>query len=103
MSALQAGLDRDFTQLKKSRTWYFGEVPGSDVGAGRPARSTSEETAIRSYFEQKGLPLCGIIPYDECITQADLNAQALIDFQGDAPSVIAIEQLLDKVLEISRN
>ena len=27
-SALAAGMARDFTQLKKSRTWYFGEMPG---------------------------------------------------------------------------
>ncbi len=79
-----------------------GEIPIEKAfGVANKVRNKSEETAIRSFFDQKSLPLLAIIPYDECISRADLNAQALIDFQGDAPAVSAIEQLLDKVLEIS--
>ncbi len=78
------------------------EIPIKKVfGVANKVRNMSEENAIRSFFNQKGLSLLAIVPYDEHVCQADLNAQALIYFQSDAPAVSAIEQLLDKVLEIS--
>jgi CO dehydrogenase maturation factor len=93
-----------FRSLETARRLFrlANEIPIEKVfGVANKVRNKSEETAIRSFLDQKSLPLLAIIPYDECVSQADLNAQSLIDFQGDAPAVSAIEQLLDKVLEIS--
>ncbi len=50
-----------------------GEIPIEKAfGVANKVRNKSEETAIRSFFDQKSLPLLAIIPYDECIIQADL-------------------------------
>ena len=93
-----------FRSLESARRLFrlASEVPIKKVfGVANKVRNTSEENAIRSFFNQRGFQLLAIVPYDENICQADLNAQAPIDVRGDAPAVIAIEQLLDKVLENS--
>lgn len=92
-----------FRSLESARRLFrlANEIPIKNVFAvANKVRSDAENSAIAAFFEQNRLPVLATIPYDETIRQADLEPCALIDFCRDAPAVIAITHLLDKVLEL---
>jgi CO dehydrogenase maturation factor len=90
-----------FRSLESARRLFklASEIPIKNVfGVANKVRTDSEKTAISQFFEQKNLPLLCTIPYDDNIRQADLNACALIDFCDDSPAIVAIAELLQKLL-----
>jgi CO dehydrogenase maturation factor len=71
------------------------EIPIKNVYAiANKVRNTAEESAIRTFCEQKQMPIAIVIPYDESVGRADLMGKALIDTERTAPSVQAIERLV---------
>ena len=90
-----------FRSLESARRLFqlAAEVPIKNIfGVANKVRTKSEKDAIDQFFKQKNLPLLVTIPYDDNIRQADLNACALIDFCDDSPAVVAIDELLEKLL-----
>jgi CO dehydrogenase maturation factor len=61
-------------------------------------RSTRDEATVRDFASRHGLPIAGVVPYDEAVVAADERGTALIDYQATAPSVAAIRQLADDLL-----
>jgi len=61
-------------------------------------RSRQDEDTMRAYAARHGLPVAGVVPYDEAVIKADETGVALIDLQPDAPSVRAIRALADHLL-----
>ncbi len=91
-----------FRSLESARRLFqlASEVPVKNIwGVANKVRNDAEKSAITSYFEQKRLRLVATIPYDEAVSEADLNACALIDYREDSPAVNAIRELLERLLE----
>ena len=65
---------------------------------GNKVRTEREEAAIREYCARQGFDLRAIVPFDENVTEADLQGRALIDVAPGAPAVRAIEELASDVL-----
>jgi len=61
-------------------------------------RSARDEESMRDYAARHGIPVAGIVPYDEAVISADERGVALIEHQPDAPSVTAIRRLADDLL-----
>lgn len=61
-------------------------------------RTERDEATIRAYCTQLGLPLIGLLPYDEAAQQADRENTALIDYAPDAPAVRAVSGIVDALL-----
>ncbi len=61
-------------------------------------RDDRELEAVRSFAGQHGLPVEGVIPYDERMPDAERAVAAPLDFAPDAPAVKAIGELAEEVL-----
>jgi len=62
-------------------------------------RTPRDEDTMRAYAERHGLPMAGVVPYDDAVVQADAGGMALIDLKPDAPSVGAIRRLANHLLD----
>jgi len=62
-------------------------------------RTPRDEETMRAYAARHGMPVAGVVPYDEAVVKADEGGVALIDLQPDAPSVTAIRRLADLLLD----
>jgi CO dehydrogenase maturation factor len=62
-------------------------------------RTPRDEETMRAYAERHGLPVAGVVPYDDAVVQADETGVALIDLRPDAPSVAAIQRLAEHLLD----
>lgn len=92
-----------FRSLESARRLFqlAGEIPIKNVfGVANKVRSESEWDAIQAFFKQKNLALLAMVPYDDAVREADLNASALVDFAENSPAVRAVEQLLHKLTDI---
>jgi CO dehydrogenase maturation factor len=58
-------------------------------------RSPRDEEILRSYCEDRGIEIGGIVPFDEAIQEADREGRALIDYEPEAEAVGAIERIAD--------
>lgn len=56
-------------------------------------RTPQDEAAIRQFCQKHNLDLIAIIPYDEAVVTAEMQAKALVDFAPEAPAMQAIRQL----------
>jgi len=56
-------------------------------------RSPRDEEIIRSYCEEHGVELGGLVPWDEAIQEADREGRALMDYAPAAPAVTSVERL----------
>ena len=74
-----------------------------ELGIGRvwavanKVRSERDEEIIRSYCADHGVELGAIVPWDEAIQEADREGRALMDYDPEAPAVIAVEGIADLV------
>ncbi|MDQ3911227.1 MAG: hypothetical protein M3305_05545 [Actinomycetota bacterium] len=62
-------------------------------------RSPRDEEILRSYCEERGIEIGGVVPFDEAIQEADREGRALIDHEPAAPAVSAIESIADLLEE----
>lgn len=61
-------------------------------------RTPRDEETVRDFAARHGLPLAGVVPYDEAVVSADERGAALIEYRPDAASVGAIRRLADDLL-----
>ncbi|MGY5879668.1 MAG: AAA family ATPase [Candidatus Thorarchaeota archaeon] len=77
---------------------------GQDIGidrvfaVGNKIMNDTEEMYITKAVESKGIPLIGMIPYDETLREADRQAIAPLDMDEHCPAVEAIKKLKADVL-----
>ena len=50
-------------------------------------------------MEKEGIPLLGIIPLDETVKQADRKGVAPIDLDENSPSMLAIAEIKQKLIQ----
>jgi len=60
-------------------------------------RSARDEEIIRSYCTDHGVELAAVVPWDEAIQDADREGRALMDYQPEAPAVVAVQGIADLV------
>lgn len=58
-------------------------------------RTPQDEAAIRQFCQKYNLELMAVIPFDEAVVMAEMQAKALVDFSSEAPTVQVIRQLGD--------
>jgi len=77
---------------------------GQDIGidrvfaVGNKIMNDTEEKYITEALESKGIPLIGMIPYDETLREADRQAIAPLDMDEHSPAVEAIKILKAAIL-----
>lgn len=69
-------------------------------GVVNKVRSPEERDLVFKVFEKYRVEAIAAIPFDENVYTADKYGYALIDYKRDSPSVKAINELADKLLEI---
>jgi CO dehydrogenase maturation factor len=62
-------------------------------------RGDRDEAAIREYCARRQFEVIGVVPFDESVTEADHQGRALIDFAPTSAAVVAVEALVDVVLD----
>jgi CO dehydrogenase maturation factor len=60
-------------------------------------RSERDEEIIRSYCAEHGVELGAVVPWDEAIQEADREGRALMDYDPEAPAVVAVEGIADLI------
>jgi CO dehydrogenase maturation factor len=60
-------------------------------------RSERDEEIIRSYCTEHGVELGAVVPWDEAIQEADREGRALMDYDLEAPAVVAVEGIADLI------
>ncbi len=60
-------------------------------------RSERDEEIIRSYCAEHGVELGAVVPWDEAIQEADREGRALMDYDLEAPAVVAVEGIADLI------
>lgn len=65
-------------------------------------RTPRDEETVRDFARRHGLPVEGVVPFDDAVLAADERGAALIEYQPMAPSVAAIRRLADGVLSGGR-
>ncbi len=60
-------------------------------------RSARDEEIIRSYCADHGVELAAVVPWDEAIQDADREGRALMDYEPEAPAVVAVQGIADLV------
>ena len=66
-------------------------------GVANKVRTPAEEAVIRTYFATLEVPIIAVIPFDDVVTQADLEGKSVLDFNPDAPSMRAVRQLAQTI------
>lgn len=65
---------------------------------GNKVRTPRDEETVRDFAHRHGLPLAGVVPFDDAVIAADQHGAALIEYEPGAPSVAAITRLAEEVL-----
>ena len=63
-------------------------------------RGDADREAIETYCAQHGMPLLGVVPFDDQFVAAEQAAQAPADFAASSPGFRAIEALADRVIAL---
>jgi len=61
--------------------------------------SHEDEVFIEKSLDELGLELLGVIPFDEAIRRADIEQVAPIDYSGNSPAILAIQELKNEIEE----
>ncbi|MGH2704099.1 MAG: hypothetical protein ACRDJ4_03085 [Actinomycetota bacterium] len=75
----------------------------SQLGIGRigavvsKVRDETERREVETFAEGLGMPVLGVIPYDEAVRTADREGVAVIERFPDSPSVRGVADLLNAV------
>ena len=63
-------------------------------------RNDADREAIESYCKQHGMPLIGVVPFEERFVAAEMAAQAPADFAGGSAGLHAIEAMADRLVAL---
>jgi len=65
---------------------------------GNKVRNESDEGVLREFAEANEVPIAGVIPFDSVMRDAERARLSPFDFNPDAPSIAAIDELIDTML-----
>ncbi len=65
---------------------------------GNKVRGESDEEVLREFAEANEVPIAGVIPFDTVMRDAERARLSPFDFNPEAPSIAAIDELIDKML-----
>ncbi len=94
-----------FKSLETARRY---SVMGKDLGIPKVAvlankvRDENDEQAIREFCESHGMELQAIIPFDSALGAAERAGVAPVDYDPSTPSVKAVQDLVEQVLDGQR-
>jgi CO dehydrogenase maturation factor len=63
-------------------------------------RGDADREAVETYCRQHGMPVIGVVPFEERFVAAEQAAQAPVDFAGGSAGLRAIEALADHLVEL---
>ena len=63
-------------------------------------RNEADRQAIEAYCAQHGMPVIGVVPFDEQFVAAEQAAQAPADFADGGPGLRAIEAVADRLVAL---
>ena len=63
-------------------------------------RGESDREAIATYCKQHGMPVIGVVPFEDRFVAAEQAAQAPADFAGGSAGLLAIEAIADRVIAL---
>lgn len=63
-------------------------------------RGDADRDAIDAYCKQHGMPVIGVVPFDERFVEAEAAAQAPADFAENSAGMRAIEAVADRVIAL---
>lgn len=66
---------------------------------GNKVATQQEAALIKQFAKQNGIPLLGLVPYDEKILKADMQGKTPIAYANQSIGVVAIQNLGKKLLE----
>ena len=90
---------RSLDILGKIRTLAQDIDVGRVFAVGNKVTNSEDEEMIREWVEKEGIPLLGIVPLDETVKQADRKGVAPIDLDANSPSMLAIAEIKEKLIE----
>jgi CO dehydrogenase maturation factor len=65
-------------------------------------RDAGDREAVEAFCARHGIELFATVPYDDALGDAERTGAASVDHDADAPSVDAIDRLVDRVLGLAR-
>jgi len=60
-------------------------------------RDTRDEDAIRAFCEGRDIPVLATLPYDEAVIDADREGLSVLDVHPEAPIVMRIREVADRL------
>ncbi len=63
-------------------------------------RNDADREAVEAYCKQHGMPVIGVVPFEERFEAAERAAQAPFDFAGGSAGLQAIERVADRLAEL---
>jgi CO dehydrogenase maturation factor len=63
-------------------------------------RNAADHEAVHAYCAQHGMPVIGVVPFDERFVAAEQAAQAPADYAVGSPGMLAIEAIAERVTEL---
>lgn len=91
-----------FTSLETGlRMTKLGKLQGYERIAllANKVRSEQEGETVREFAGEHGLEVAGLVPYDLRMPDAEWAESAPLDFDPDAPSIAAIDELAGRLAE----
>ena len=91
-----------FTSLETGRRMTrLGKLQGYERVAllANKVRSEQEGQAVHDFAGEHGLEVAGLVPYDLRLPDAEWAQSAPLDFDPDAPSIAAIDELAQRLAE----
>jgi len=86
------------------RTWELATelgVPFVRVVANK-VRSDEDREAVEDFCAQHGMPVIGVVPYDEALAEAERRQTAPVDYAPEGRAVLAIRALAERIGELER-
>ena len=65
-------------------------------------RDADDQEVVEAFCARHGMEVFTTVPYDDTLGVADRTGTAPVDRDADAPSVGAIDRLVDRVLRLAR-
>lgn len=69
------------------------------LAVGNKVVRPKDEEFIKTKMGELGVPVIGVIPYDQTVADADMEGMPVIDYEVDSPAVDAVNELGKELLE----
>lgn len=75
------------------------DIPHIFVVANK-VKNDADHDAITQFCEQHGMPIVGVVPYDEAFLESERQAMAIADFAPDSEGAAAVRRIAEAVCEL---